>query len=98
MIKKFLNLSQMRQRRSDCHLFRRWTLWLLGILGLRLVVILTFNDTALLLYLCDMQATDFQALMLQYIILDFLVGSFLLRCGQIISSRFNYTSICCLEY
>ncbi len=67
----------------DCLFLLRRALGLLGILRLRLVIVLALNNTALLFYLCDIQATDFQAAMLQHIILDFLVGGFLLRIGEI---------------
>ena len=73
----------MLQCLLDCFFFIRRALRLFSVLRLRLIVVLTLDDTALLLYLCDIQAADFQAAMLQYIILDFLVGGFLHRIGQI---------------
>ena len=54
-----------------------------SVLRLRFIVILTLDDTALLFYLCDIQAADFQAAILQHIILNLLIGGFLLRIGQI---------------
>src|SRR5574344_3111434 len=65
----------------DCFFLIQWALGLFSVLRLRLIVILPLNDTALLFYLCDIQAADFQAAMLQYIVFDFLVGSFLLGIG-----------------
>lgn len=58
----------------DCFFLIRRALGLFSVLRLLLIVVLTINDTALLFYLCDIQATDFQAAMLQHVILNFLVG------------------------
>ena len=68
---------------EDCFFFIWRALRLFSVLRLRLIVVLTLNDTALLFYLCDIQAADFQAAVLQHIIFDFLVGGFLFRIGQI---------------
>ena len=73
----------MLQRFFDCFFLLQRTLRLFGILGLRLVIILSLNDTALLLHLCDIQAADFQAAMLQHIILNLVLGGLALRSGQI---------------
>ena len=69
-----LNHSKMLQcLRNGSFLFWR-ALWLLGILGLGLVVILPLNDTTLLLYLCDIKTTNLQSTVFQNIILDLLIG------------------------
>ena len=73
----------MRQCLLDCFFFIRRALRLFCVLKLRLIVVLTLNDTSLLLYLCDIQVADFQAAMLQHVIFDFFVGSFLFRIVQI---------------
>lgn len=57
--------------------------WLSGIFRFRQVIIYPLNNIAFLFYLCNIQVTDFQSAMLQHIILNFLIGSLLLRIGQI---------------
>ena len=78
-----LNHPEVFQGLLDCLFFIRRALGLFSVLRLRLIVVLTLDDTTFLLYLCDIQAAYFQAAMLQHIILDLLIGSFLLRICQI---------------
>ncbi len=51
--------AEVLQCLLDCFFFIRRTLRLFSVLRLRLIVILSLDDTALLLYLCDIQAADF---------------------------------------
>ena len=78
-----LNHPEVLQRLFNCLFLLRRALRLLDIFGLWLIVVLTLNDTAFLLYLCDIQAADLQAAMLQHIILNLLIGSFFLCISQI---------------
>ena len=78
-----LNHPEVLQRLFNCLFLLRRALRLLDIFGLWLIVVLTLNDTAFLLYLCDIQAADLQAAMLQHIILNLLIGSFFLYISQI---------------
>ena len=78
LLRVFLMLKSNHSKMFQClrnrsFLFRR-ALWLPDILGFRLIVVLTLDDTALLLYLCDIQAADFQAAVFQNIILDLPIG------------------------
>ena len=69
-----LNHSQMLQCfRNGSFLIRR-ALWLFSVLRLRLIVVLTLDDTALLLYLRDIKTTDLQTAVFQNIILDLPIG------------------------
>ena len=79
----FLNHAEVLECLLDCFFFIQRALRLFSVLRLWLIVIITLDDPALLLYLCDVQAADFQTAVLQHIILDLLVGGFLLRIGQI---------------
>ena len=54
----FLNHPEVLQRLCDRFFLLRWALGLLGVFGFRLIVVFTLDDTALLLYLCDIQITD----------------------------------------
>lgn len=65
--------------RDRLFLLRR-TLRLLGIFRLWLIIILTLNDTALLLHLCDIQAANLQDGMLQDIRFDLIIGCLFLCC------------------
>ena len=47
---------------SDCFLFFRWALWLLGILRFRFIVVLALDNAVLLLHLCDIEMADLQAI------------------------------------
>lgn len=77
------NHPEVLQCLHNCLFLLRWTLWLLGIFRFRLIVILTLDDTAFLLHLSNIQAADLQTGIFQHIILNLLIGSFLLRIGQI---------------
>ena len=59
------------------------TLRLSGIFRFWQVIICPLNNSTFLLYLCDIQVTDFQSALLQNIILDFLIGCLTLRRRQI---------------
>ena len=68
------NHSKMFQcLRNGSFLFRR-ALWLSGILGFWLIVVLALNNAVFLLYLSDIQAADLQAAVFQNIILDLPIG------------------------
>ena len=78
-----LNHPKVTQCLRNCLFLLRWALGLLGVFGFRLIVVLTLDNSALLLYLCDIKTTDLQTGMLQNIRLDFLIGCLFLRRGQI---------------
>ena len=62
-----LNHPKVLQSFCDCSFLLRWALELFGILRLRFIIIFTFNNTAFLLYLCDIKTADLQAGMLKNI-------------------------------
>ena len=68
------NHSKMFQCLRNGSFLIWWTLWLPDILGFRFIVVIALNNAMFLLYLRDVEGTDFQPGMLQDIFSDFLIG------------------------
>lgn len=103
-IQRSISALLKSSRSAQCLLHRffhiRRALGLLCILRLRLIEILTLDDTALLFHLCDIQATGSQAAMLQNIRLDLIIRCLFLGCRQIhlVNLHFDFDMLLYLEF
>lgn len=77
--------SKISQRMRNRLFLLGRALRLLGIFELGFIVVLTLNDAAFLLYLCEIEVADLQSGMLQDIFTDFLISCFALCRSQMIS-------------
>ena len=80
---QFSNHPKILQCIRNCRFLFRRAFRLSGILRLRFIIVFSLNNAALLFYLCDIQAADFQAVLFQHIRLDLLIGCTLLEPGHI---------------